>query len=621
MMISIRLYMKYVRKPKTKWRQDYIIFYYYNNILMTTMNNYDGEIYLQNREKIKIANKEEKKQKQKQKQKHLDSFTLSHDNISSTIVGIEGFNNKMTGLMEDGPVAEKNMDDFEELEKLQLIYNRQLQAYNQSVKNLIENSQGYISASNRNNNRFANTFLKDPNGAVGYVTDRGVWKHLPNPTMANSMQGKNGCPMNWANAPTIGPDAGEPYSIANVPEGEIVKTGGASLIRGTATISNQSCRTAGQNMYIINPTETKNRRFVQCSQSPGAYQSDLGSTTINACAKRAEDMGSNVFQMGTNNGGGRGACYIGGGGYARSANDCPNVPGVGRMGKVKNGRYTRRRVRRRWWSWKWIYTWIPGFNTFATYETSGANNSNLGETYHITDDLTKKKYPNNMVSGYGNDFELLSGYDSYGNDITSGSGLTIQQIKQKCIETPGAAGFYVNGNNYWIKNANMWPNGKRQFIGGDLYIRNKKVNNNNSCGKNVEFSHQDEINGYANAGFMNMRTTCGLGTISDRDEKQIRNQYNKLMAILEQIHQKIVELSKEDVKLNKRLLSEYKALKERLNTYEDTYKEIRTGAKLMKHNDAIEEDSNLQMLSYNQKYILWSMLALGATVGTMKMMK
>ena len=132
MMISIRLYMKYVRKPKTKWRQDYIIFYYYNNILMTTMNNYDGEIYLQNREKIKIANKEEKKQKQKQKQKHLDSFTLSHDNISSTIVGIEGFNNKMTGLMEDGPVAEKNMDDFEELEKLQLIYNRQLQAYNQS---------------------------------------------------------------------------------------------------------------------------------------------------------------------------------------------------------------------------------------------------------------------------------------------------------------------------------------------------------------------------------------------------------------------------------------------------------------------------------------------------------
>ena len=75
------------------------------------------------------------------------------------------------------------------------------------------------------------------------------------------------------------------------------------------------------------------------------------------------------------------------------------------------------------------------------------------------------------------------------------------------------------------------------------------------------------------------------------------------------------------MKLNKSLLNEYKTLKESLNTYEDTYKEIRVGTKLIKHNNAIEEDSNLQMLSYNQKYILWSMLALGTTAGAMKMMK
>jgi hypothetical protein len=582
------------------------------------MDKNSGNFYIQNRKNMEIV--EEKKKND------LDGFN-SFDSTSSRIegiVGIEGFNNKMTGLMEDGPVVKLNMDDFEELKKLQLIYNRHLQAYNQAVKTLVENSQGYISASNRNNNRFANTFLKDPEGAVGYVTDRGVWKHLPNPTMANSMQGKNGCPMDWANAPTVPAKIGSVYSIVDAPEGEIVKTGGASLIKGTSTISNQSCRTAGQNMYVTNPSETKNRRFVQCSQAPGSYQSDLGSTTINACAKRAEDMGSNVFQMGKNNGGGqqgRGACYIGGGGRTRGTNDCPDVPGVGRMGKEKPGRHTRRKQRRRWWSWRWIYTWIPGFNTYATYVTEGANSANVGDTYYITDDLTKKKYPNNMISGYGDEFELLSGYDSYGNDITSGSGLTVQQIKQKCIDTPGAAGFYVNGNNYWIKNANMWPKGKRQFIGGDLYIRNRTVNNNNSCGNEVDFSHQGEVNGYANAGFMNMSTTCGLGTISERDEKQIRQQYQNLTTILDQIHQKIVELSKEDVKLNKSLLYEYKTLKERLNTYEHTYKEIRSGAKLMKHNNALEEDSNLQMLSYNQKYILWSMLALGATAGTMKMMK
>jgi hypothetical protein len=39
------------------------------------------------------------------------------------------------------------------------------------------------------------------------------------------------------------------------------------------------------------------------------------------------------------------------------------------------------------------------------------------------------------------------------------------------------------------------------------------------------------------------------------------------------------------------------------------------------HFNALEEDSEIQMLSYNQKYILWSMLALGVTAGAMKIMK
>jgi hypothetical protein len=518
-----------------------------------------------------------------------------------------------------GPVATRNMSDFDELKELQTTYNRQLQAYNQAVKDLIENSRGYISASNRNNNRFANTYLKDhTSGATGYVTDRGVWKHLPNPQMGNSIQGKNGCPANWASAESITVDDEQSSSIFNASEGEIIKMGGISIVKGTPTIANQSCSYAGQNVYITNPNKTSNRRYVECSQSSGSYQSDIGTTTIEACAKRAEDMGLNVFQMGPNNGGGRGNCYINGGGSPISNQLCPNVPGVGKMGVSSRG-YWQRNGRYWWGGWK--YKWVSGYNGFATYQTTGAGNSNLGKTFHITDDLNKKEYPSSMVSRDGDDFQLLPGYNSYGNDITSGSGLSIKQIKQKCIETPGAVGFYVNGNNYWIKNANMWPNGNRQYTGGDLYVRNTKVNNNNSCSKEVTFSQQSEIDGYVNAGFMNMSTTCGLGSISERDTQFVREQYNKLNALLDKIHKKILELSTEDVNLNEKLLSEYKLLKSRLNTYEDTYKEIRSGKNMILQTDAMAEDSNLQMLSYNQKYILWSMIALGVTAGTMKLMK
>ena len=517
-----------------------------------------------------------------------------------------------------GPVAEKNISDFDELNELQTTYNRQLQEYNQAVKDLIENSRGYVAASNRNNNRFANMYLKDQtSGETGYVTDRGVWKHLPNPQMGNSMQGKNSCPANWSSAQSAKVDDGQTASIFNASEGEIIKMGGVSIVKGSPTIANQSCSSAGQNVYITNPSNTSNRRYVECSQSPGSYQSDLGSTTAEICAKRAEDMGSNVFQLGPNNGGGRGNCYINGGGAPLSDQLCPNVPGAGKMGVAYPGRWER--TGRSWW--RWNYRWIPGYNGFATYQTTGAGNRNLGKTYHITDDLTRKEYPGYMVSRNGNEFQRLSGYNSYGNDIVSGSGLSIEQVKQKCIETPGAAGFYVNGNNYWIKNSNMWPNGNRQYTGGDLYVRTTTVNNNNSCSKEVTFSQQSEIDGYVNAGFMNMSTTCGLGSISERDTQFVREQYNKLNALLDKIHKKILELSAEDVNLNEKMLSEYKLLKSRLNTYEDTYKEIRSGKNMILQTDAMAEDSNLQMLSYNQKYILWSMLALGVTAGAMKIMK
>ena len=569
-----------------------------------------GKLYVNNKNPLEKNN-----ESSLDKQEGFDVMTNNYTSGGNT-------NTYSAGNSENGEISIKNRADYKELKELQTTYDRQLQEYNQAIKTLIEESRGYITASNRNNNRFANTYLKDAGGAVGYVTDRGVWKHLPNPQMANSMQGKNGCPLNWANAQTIKPDDGQ-SSIADAPEGKMINIqGGVSLIKGTDTILNQSCTSAGQNIYITNPGRTANRKYVQCSQNSGIFQSDLGSTTIDACAKRAEDMGSNVFQMGPNNGGGRGNCYINGGGNPLNAQLCPNVPGTGQMGVVQPGSYVQSNQGGWWWWWNWSPpTWVPGYNGFATYQTTGASNANLGQTYYITDDLTKKQYPSNMITGYGNDFQLLSGYNSYGNDITSGSGLSLEQVKQKCLATPGAAGFYINGNNYWIKNANMWPKGNRQYTGGDLYIRNIKVNNNNSCSKQVNFSQQNDIDGYANAGFIDMNTTCGLGTISARDTQLIKIQYDKLNALLDKIYQKIVDLSKEDVKLNERLLGEYNSLKSKLNKYESTYKEIRVGKEAVPQNDAMAEDSNLQMLSYNKKYILWSMVALGVTVGAMNVMK
>jgi hypothetical protein len=519
-----------------------------------------------------------------------------------------------------GPVIQKNMDDFRELSELRNIYNRQLQDYNESIKALLEDSQKFVNASNHNNNKFANSYVRDEsNGAVGYVSSTGVWKWITSPSQGKSIQGKGGCPPNSTIYTNTTADSGQMYTIGNAPQGEIVKMNGQELIKGSNMIDNQTCNNAGQNIYVTNPSVTTNRQYVNCSINAGSYQDDLGNATMDMCSKRAEDMGSNVFQLGPDQGNGRGNCYIGGGG-GNTVEDsiCSVAPGVGRMGRNVAGKFENEGGNN-WWQFD--YEWTPGYTAYATYQTKNADNSNLGQTFHITDNLTKKQYPNNMISGYGDEFELQQGYNSYGNDIVSGTGLSIEQIKQKCIETPGAAGFYVNGNNYWIKNGNMWPNGKRQYTGGDLYVRNKSINNSNSCSNKVNFSKQKIVNGYANEGIMNIGTTCGLGTINERDREAINAQYSKLQEILNKIKEKIRELAGEDIKLNKGLMDEQKIMESRLKRYEQVYSQIGREKRLINRDSAMEEDATLNMLSSNKMYIIWSILALGLTFGVTKFTK
>ena len=120
---------------------------------------------------------------------------------------------------------------------------------------------------------------------------------------------------------------------------------------------------------------------------------------------------------------------------------------------------------------------------------------------------------------------------------------------------------------------------------------------------------------------MNPQTKCALGTISNRDNENINAQYQKLNVILEKMHSRIVQLGGEDVQLNNRLLGQYSLLKNRLQKYEQVYSSIEKTSKLTKHDAALEEDATLNMLSNDKQFLLWSIAAMGITVGALKFMK
>jgi len=533
----------------------------------------------------------------------------------------QSFDIDITGSNCGGPVIEKNTNELEKLKTIQDAYNRELQEYNQSIKNLMENSKLYVHATNNSTNRVHNNWVRDEKtGSIGYVTSRGVYKELPDLAMGNEIQGNNKCPGNYTQAQTVSVNSGQIQSLSSAPYNEILETNVGPIIKGDPMISNQSCSNAGENIYITKPAKATGASYKGCNKTSGQIQKDMGKTSIPACRQRAEDRGVNTFQMGPNESG-RAWCYLGDGSsgtYEDGTSTCPTNSSGRRFGKHVPERFVEPKH-------KTFFNFLPqlvdAYDTYATYTISGANRSNLGKTYHVTDDLKTKMYPDNLLTSDGDSFEFAGNFDSGGNDIVSGTGLSLEQVKAKCINTPGAAGFVMsNDGTYHIKNNKMWPAGNRQMNSNlQLYVRNKTVKNNKSCSNIVNFSTQEQSVGYMNTGeMMSPNTLCSLGIISDRDMELVKSQYAKLQSILSTMRTQIDEISKEDSSMNEQLMNEYNLLQINLNKYEKTYKEIRDVHRLSKHSSALYEDSTLQMNSRSSKLIIWSILALSTAYITMK---
>ena len=539
------------------------------------------------------------------------------------------FNINLTKKSCGGPVIEKNLEDFQELKELQTQYNRELHAYNQAVEDRLDNSRKYLSASNKSNNEFANKWISDDKtGQIGYVTGRGTYKYLPNPTMGNAIQGKNGCPNGWSSTSTkTTPDEGQQFSIGQAPMGEIVKTNGVELVKGTNMINNQSCEHTGENVFVTEPNTISKLTYNGCfSGNPGEYQSNIGNSTFEQCKQRAADMGNNTFifgkQVGSN---GVAPCYVGG--NASNVVDdnkyCTSSGNGQRLGGEIPGYTTKHKS----FLGRTHHTYHPPVPTFSKYTTDGAENGNLNQTFHITDNLEAKRIPVNMarkgVVNAPGDFQLISGYRSPGNIISQGTFTNIDDVKNLCRETNGCAGFETQGSSYSLKSGNMWPGASNSRIKDsayNLYVRMPATSLESSCSSNVTPLSQNEFH-YNIGPTMNSSTTCALGTISSRDLQNVNLQYKNLNAILEKMHSRIVQLGGEDVQLNNRLLGQYSLLKNRLQKYEQVYSSIEKTSKLTKHDAALEEDATLNMLSNDKQFLLWSIAAMGITVGALKFMK
>jgi hypothetical protein len=107
----------------------------------------------------------------------------------------------------------------------------------------------------------------------------------------------------------------------------------------------------------------------------------------------------------------------------------------------------------------------------------------------------------------------------------------------------------------------------------------------------------------------------------DKISRKIKIQYDKLNRLLSQIKTELDTLNKTELELNEQLLEEYYILETNLKKYDSVYSKLHREKLMINYDTSLEEDGELNMKSYNQQYILWSILALGMTIGVVKIMK
>lgn len=207
--------------------------------------------------------------------KYQNKISNSLEKKAVKLSGIEGFDiqstNESEGITEQTNNLLKSTDmslDKQTISNLQTQYNDTLKEYNGLLAKVSGSTTGYINRTS-SNNRYLNKYINWPdNGAIMYVTNQGVAKHITNWTAYKGMWGKNGCPTDKS---LIKLDI--PWDDSYLIEGTTIPTS-PPLVVGTSISAAQSCGNEGNNVYVKSLVNNSTAKYKGC------YADDSSSHTM-----------------------------------------------------------------------------------------------------------------------------------------------------------------------------------------------------------------------------------------------------------------------------------------------------------------------------------------------------
>jgi len=264
-----------------------------------------------------------------------------------------------------------------------------------------------------------------------------------------------------------------------------------------------------------------------------------------------------------------------------------------------------------------------GANALYKLNEVGYKN-NIGKLGYIDPNSELYVYPPDNME-LTSEYTEFIGVDNGGNNIgNSYSGATLDNCKTSCNNDPNCYGFsYEPGtNSCYPKNKNIYPNSSKIYNdSSNLYVRKVKPKNVPS-GISNSINNIDTIK-YQNYIKTNTSGSYGLTNATSLDTQLLDQMKTKINLLANQINGLTTEFSSADNLVNDRIKNNTTGVegfsnKGYLTQLNDTKKQIRT---IDKYFDSILSDSQIVVSQKNTTYLIWSIVAIGTLIISMKVIR
>ncbi len=272
-------------------------------------------------------------------------------------------------------------------------------------------------------------------------------------------------------------------------------------------------------------------------------------------------------------------------------------------------------------------------SSFAQYSIDGLNSSNIGQLSYVdlNNNLLNYPKPTNgypIDSTYYNMNDYKPSYASIGSVTTS-----VEDCQSRCSNASMCAAYTFDASNTagscsLYKADDLLPNGNRIYNpGSTTYIKNIKITdamNSASCSKEVTPIDSSTYNNFIPSGGMNNVPNmvpdmkCGLGVVIDQQMQNLQNKNNIAIAKGNVIKDQLSNVFSQQNKVTNSIKNNNSDGRHYIKESKNITKKIEGIQNNVFTSKAAETDSELLSINDNYRYIVWGIITVLISIGTIK---